>query len=234
MFLQIAGQYRTFERIDWHSKGSNIQIGITNKTAMTALKSFTRTIRLPFDRVDVQAFVAHLGSVARVNHYYFDTSSNSLVGQEDSQLIKRPTIRASAFSLRPWLLIRSFSDSGQIFQCNARLTSFCLEHDGFADDMILIHLITPLSARQSFQDLVASTVDLVPFVALLWSDALVLENLSLVALMSFPLQLSPSLVTAHLDASLWAGAIVRSRAFLPTLTKQKGVPSRYSGGILLF
>jgi hypothetical protein len=42
MFPQVARQYRTFERIDWHSKSSNIhaaiRISITNKTTMTALK----------------------------------------------------------------------------------------------------------------------------------------------------------------------------------------------------
>jgi hypothetical protein len=124
---------------------------------MTALKSFTRTIRLPFDGVDVQAFVAHLGGVARINHHHFDSSPNRFVGQENSQLIKCPTIGASAFGLRPRLLIGSFSDSGQIFQSNARRTRFCLGHNGFADDMILIRLITSLSARQSFQDLTAST-----------------------------------------------------------------------------
>jgi len=164
---------------------------------MPTLKPLPRPVALPFDGVDMQALSTRLGCVGGVYQHRLNTVLNALVGNKAAQLIECPTIRATAFRLVSGLLVRAVTNTCQIFQRDRPALGFSSVDNVLADVVVHPGLVTPLSAHSRFKIFLARLrVDLVPFDAFFWSDALTLENLSLAFLISEPDQLSPSEVTA--------------------------------------
>lgn len=106
--------------------------------------------------MDMQTFMARLACVSGINCDRFNPHTNTLVGQKLAQLIESPAIRPSALSFASGHLIGSFPNPCQVFNGDNRITRQCLLNNGFADDMILMRLITSLTPRQPFQDIAAS------------------------------------------------------------------------------
>ena len=124
---------------------------------MPTLKPLPRPVVLPFDGVYMQAFSARLGRVGRVHQHRFNTVFNALVGNKPTELIERPTIRATAFCLASGLLIGAFTNTCQIFQRYRCALGFSGVDDAFADVVVQPGLIASLSARQPFQDVSRSS-----------------------------------------------------------------------------
>ena len=66
---------------------------------MPTLERFTNPIGLTFHRMNVQALVASLRSVCRIDGNQFNPELDAFIAQEQSQLEERPTVRSSTFSL---------------------------------------------------------------------------------------------------------------------------------------
>jgi hypothetical protein len=66
-------------------------------TTMPTLEHLTRTVGLTAHRMNVQALMASLRSICRVNSNHSDPIFQTLVAQEHSQLEECPTITPSAF-----------------------------------------------------------------------------------------------------------------------------------------
>ena len=138
-----------------HPQSSNIfspsQISISMPSTMPTLKLFVRP------QPDVQTLVAGLRGVGRIHQNNLNAFFDAFVFKELTQLIERPTIRPSPFSLASGLLIRPISDARQILNCNDGIELFGFLDDGCADGKVQPLLKASLSARQPFQDLPTST-----------------------------------------------------------------------------
>jgi hypothetical protein len=100
--------------------------------------------------------MTRLARVSGINRHHINSSPNSFVGQELTQLIESPTVRPSTFGFASGLLIGSFPNPRQVFNGNNCITCQCLLNNGFTDDMILMRLIASLTPRQPLQNLTAS------------------------------------------------------------------------------
>ncbi len=104
----------------------------------------------------MQAFVAGLTCIARINRNHFNARTNTFVGQELAQLIERPTIGTKPLSLASRHLVGTISNPRQVLDGEDSITRSCLLDDGFADYMIFMCLKTSLVPRQPLQNLTAS------------------------------------------------------------------------------
>ena len=59
---------------------------------MTTRRALATAIRLAFDRMNVQAVVAGLTRVSRIDRDHLNPGLNCFVGNEQAQLIERPGI----------------------------------------------------------------------------------------------------------------------------------------------
>jgi len=124
---------------------------------MTTSKLLPTSVRFTFCWVNVQAVMAGLRGIARVNQNQLYAKLHRLVGQELSQLIERPTIATSTLCFRPWHRVSSFSDSSQILQSNSLVGQLGALHQTVADDVIYMTLKALLLARQPFQQFSTTT-----------------------------------------------------------------------------
>ena len=62
---------------------------------------------------NMQAGMAGLARVCGLDGYQIDPTSKTFIGNKLTQLVERPTVKASTLSLVPWLLIGSISDARQ-------------------------------------------------------------------------------------------------------------------------
>ena len=98
--------------------------------------------------MDMQTVVAGLTGILRWNRNQLDSQLQRLVSQEDSQLVKRPRVRSTAFCLVPGFGIRAFSDSFQVFDCNSKSLCFGVPNNAVADRVIQPRLESSLLSRQ--------------------------------------------------------------------------------------
>jgi hypothetical protein len=72
-----------------------IRVSISFQSAVTAFKHFAIAVGSPFFWVDMMATAASLGSVGRWDKDNWYASQDSFVGDEHSELIKRPVVSLS-------------------------------------------------------------------------------------------------------------------------------------------
>lgn len=113
--------------------------------AIATLKSFN------CPPTNMQALVARLASVGRINLYQIYALHHGFVVQKLTQLIERPTIRASTFSLVSRLLVRSFPNTCQVFNRNCTVSLYCTIDNRPTDSVVHPSLESPLSTGQPFQ-----------------------------------------------------------------------------------
>ncbi len=128
-----------------------IQISIPFPQAMLTPKVFTVSVGLPWFRVDVQALMANLAGMARINQNQLHSEFDCLVCQKQPQLIERPAIRSTSLSPRAWQLIGAFPDAGQILQRDSLAASFGALHNPVADSMVHPTLKPPFTSTQPLQ-----------------------------------------------------------------------------------
>ena len=107
--------------------------------------------------MNVQALVASLTGIARVNKNQLYTKFHGFIDQELAQLIKCPRISPSAFCFCAWLLIRSLPNSRQIFQSDSLIANFGLLNSAETDDVICVGLEASFFAGQPLQKPSATT-----------------------------------------------------------------------------
>jgi hypothetical protein len=122
-----------------------IKVSITLPTAIHQIYTL-KLLALPLP--NAVAAMAGLTCVSRIDQHQRHTRTHTFVGQELTQLVERPTIGASSFRLISWLLVRAFSNAGQIFYGNAPVVGFCLFDESMANGVIDSCLEAPFSARQ--------------------------------------------------------------------------------------
>ena len=164
---------------------------------MPTSKPLATSGRLPFDGVNVQAFVTHLAGVGRIAHHDLNPCSQSFVVDKQPQLVKCPTVRPPTLSFVAGLLVDALTDACQIFQRNAGLFRLGSLNKTFRAMVIQPGLKSTLTTRQPLQQFTHSTActacALTGFVLQLrpqvgqWSRTLV---------MSCPSQCSPADVCA--------------------------------------
>ena len=116
------------------------------KTAILTLEPLTAPV------ANMQAGMASLTGVSRVNGYQIDTISKTFISNKLTQLVERPTVRASTLSLVPWLLIGSISDAGQVLNGDCRLSLYRPSNDCHTNVVVLPGLISTLFAGEPFQE----------------------------------------------------------------------------------
>lgn len=94
------------------------------KPTMPTLKFLSVAIRLPFGGVDVSATRTSLGCVSGWNKHDQYTSDCSLVINKQPELIKRPVVRLTSLSFAAWLLVKTVTNSGQVFKSQCGVTVF--------------------------------------------------------------------------------------------------------------
>ena len=99
----------------------------------------------------MQALMTGLTRIPGIDLNNQNPISNPFVLKELTQLVERPTIRATALGFVARLLVGTFSDSGQVLNGDDRI-----EHPGFVDDfgtdaMVEPSLIAAFPSRQPLQ-----------------------------------------------------------------------------------
>lgn len=107
--------------------------------------------------VDVLANVASLTRISGANSYYFYSRLQGFIGEKQPQLKECPIIRTSAFSFAPRLLVSTFSNACQIFNCHSCVLLQCQQDKLFADAVVQPSLIASLTPRQPLPNLTRST-----------------------------------------------------------------------------
>lgn len=120
------------------------------KPAIATLKPFTTPV------ANVQAVVASLASVGRINGYQLDTRLQAFVFQKLTQLIERPTIGSPTLGLVSGLLVGSIADARQIFDGDSRISFHRPSDNCCTNCMVLPGLKSTFFAGQPFQEAFSS------------------------------------------------------------------------------
>jgi hypothetical protein len=129
----------------------------------------------------MQALMTGLARISGIDLNNRNTLSHSLVLKEMTELVERPTIRATALSPISRLLVRAVSDSGQVLNGYDRIERFGFVDDFGTDAMVEPSLIASLPPCR-FNTLRQERLVLrVPCEAFCWSDALTLAKWSRIA-----------------------------------------------------
>lgn len=115
----------------------------------TSFISTLEPLRCP--QPDVEALVACLACVGRVDQNKAYRILDGLIFQELTQLIERPTIRASAFSLVPGFLVGPFFDARQVLNRYCGISLLGAVDDMAADSVVHPCLESLFSTGQPFQ-----------------------------------------------------------------------------------
>lgn len=105
---------------------------------------------------NMQAAMAGLARVRRIDGHQLDSSFQTLVLQELTQLVERPIIGAPTLSLIPGLLVGPVADARQIFNGDGGVSFYRSSDDCCTDAVILPGLISALFAGQPFQESLGS------------------------------------------------------------------------------
>lgn len=99
----------------------------------------------------MQALMADLARVSRIDSNYLNSSLNSFVLKKLSKLVERPRVRPSALCFVSRLLISSLSNTCQILNSNYCAYGFGLINNGSTDVVVYPCLVSTLSSRHPFQ-----------------------------------------------------------------------------------
>ncbi|MEN9221868.1 MAG: hypothetical protein Q6M04_05460, partial [Thermostichus sp. BF3_bins_97] len=99
----------------------------------------------------MQALVANLAGIGRVDQDQLHAFSQTLIGQKEAKLVERPTVTAPTLRFVARLLVGSLSDAGQILQGDAGRQRFGSFNDASRNSMIHPTLEPTLTTRQPLQ-----------------------------------------------------------------------------------
>jgi hypothetical protein len=125
-----------------------VEISITRPTTGRTLEMFSVT------RPDGTADVTSLTGIGRIHENERDSGLKSFVAQELSELIESPAVNPSPLVL-PGLLVNILADTRKVFQSYLSRDLLSSGHNGFADFMVDLSMVSALLSRQPFLKLSA-------------------------------------------------------------------------------
>ena len=156
MTLQYTTHNRAFRLVYNSPKSSNIiscvPVSVSFQPAVTALKHFTVTVRLPFFGVDVMATTASLRCVSRRHKDNGDSSQNSFICNKHPELIERPIVRPSPLSFVTGLGIQRLANIGQVFKRQCCIYCLGFVYQLSADTVVDIFLKPRFSPREPLEE----------------------------------------------------------------------------------
>jgi len=115
---------------------------------MSTLERLAASVGLALLRVDVQAVMTGLTGIGGRNQYHRHSSNGSLVGHKHPELVERPVIGSTAFSLTPRFLIQALSDACQVLKSQCCTNSLGIPDQGSADVVVQPCLVAPFPPRE--------------------------------------------------------------------------------------